>query len=382
MKKILVIGNSDSIFVKDFINQYHKMDYIVDLISFGNQSLLGSVRYQKKCTVNQPSLKIFNQIYIYRALTLAIKEMDDNYDCIIIHYVSFNLALHIHALKKISKKIVAVVWGSDFYRITSKIKIFLQNIIYNNVDNIIFTNPVTKDLFSINKPFILKNKLSIARFGLPALDEIDNLQKNISYYEWCLNFNIPLDKIKVMVGYNSNPAHNQLLVIDKLCELDKEIVNTIHLIFPLGYGNEISGDLIRKKLKNSGLKNYTILEKFYDFHEVAKLRCITDILINIQSTDQFSGSMQETLYAGGAIITGAWLPYDEIVNRGARIYLINELEAVGEKLNELIKEFDRNHNPNLEQVKTYINKASSWKENLKIWDSILFNKKTNNNFVE
>jgi hypothetical protein len=377
MRKILVIGNGDSIFVRDFINQYSQRDCIVDLISLGHQPLLMGVRHQRNCTVN-PSFKILNQIHMYRALALSMKAMDNDYDCIVIHFVSFNLAPHIYRLKRKSKKVVAVVWGSDFYRVSSKIKIFLQDIIYANVKNIVFTNAATRDKFSSDKPFIQESKLAVARFGLPALDEIGDLLEHPAYDQWCLNFNVPTNKIKIMVGYNANPAHHQLLVIDKVCELDKEIINAIHLIFPLGYGDGGSGDLIRKKLQEKEIKNYTVLDKFYDFHEVAKLRCITDILINIQPSDQFSGSMQETLYAGGSVIAGSWLPYREIVELGACIYLIDKPEAVGEQINELVVNLDRHESSSLERVKTFIGKASSWSENIRIWDSILFDDTTKN----
>ena len=47
MKKMLVIGDGDSVFVKDFINQYHKEGVIVDLISYGKSGKNETVRLQK-----------------------------------------------------------------------------------------------------------------------------------------------------------------------------------------------------------------------------------------------------------------------------------------------------------------------------------------------
>lgn len=369
MKKMLVIGDGDSIFIKDFINQYHKQGVIVDLISFGKDSKNNTVRFQKNFQVefgfNLSSLKNFIEFR-----NNIIDKMDNNYDVIIIHFVYFFLAPQIFMLKRKTKKIVAVVWGSDFYRVTSKIKIFLQNIIYKNVDNIIFTNPKTKEVFLEKKKFI-NTDLSVARFGLPVLDEIDNLQKE-NYFEFCNNLGLPDDKIKIMVGYNANLAHQQLLVVNQIINFNSDILKKIHLVFPMGYGNKENKKIIANLLKNNKNIQYTILEKFYNFQEAAKLRFITDILINIQPSDQFSGSMQETLYAGGWVLTGSWLPYKDLEPLHSKMVFINEKGDIGSALIKLIELNTKNSIDNIESIKKYIKNESSWDKNLCIWNRIIF----------
>lgn len=378
MKKILVMGNGDSVFIKDFIRQYSTRQCVVDLISLGTEEPIKGVRYQSNCTVSS-DYKIFNQAQLYKALLLSMKKMDDDYDCIVIHYISFAFALHIRKIKKSSKRIVAVVWGSDFYRIHGKFKIFLQNMIYSYSTRIVFTNIETLNRFSSVKKGVYTKKLTVARFGLPVLDEIDKLNKTLNYNEWCTDFRVPSKKIKIMVGYNAKLSHHQLLVIDQISELSKENIELFHLVFPLGYGNSDSKNIIESKLLEKKIKNYTILEDFYNFQDVAKLRCITDILINIQPSDQFSGSMQETLYAGNKVITGSWLPYKEIVSLGAEMVLIDKPEDVGYTISKVINNYNERNDSNLDRVKEYIHKSSSWSENLKSWDSILFDDLSNIN---
>ena len=368
------MGNGDSIFVKDFINQYSKSQFTIDLISLGQDVSLYGVRRQANCKISS-GMRILNQIQLYFKLLKSIRKMDDDYDCIVIHYVSFSFALHIHKLQKKSKRIVVVVWGSDFYRVHSKLKIFLQDIIYKKAEKIVFTNRETLKKFNNTKNFIDTRKCFVARFGLPALEEIDILNENPNYNEWCLNFDVPLEKIKIMVGYNADLAHHQLLIIDIISDLKSEESDLFHLIFPLGYGNSNSKYLIENKLKEKNIKNYTVLEKFYGFNEVAKLRLITDILINIQPSDQFSGSMQETLYAGGSVIAGAWLPYKKIVDLGANIFLIESPSEIGEMIIKLVNNYHTKNN-HLDKVRESIRLTSSWKENLKVWDDILLNNVT------
>ncbi|MFL9557492.1 hypothetical protein, partial [Acinetobacter baumannii] len=92
----------------------------------------------------------------------------------------------------------------------------------------------------------------------------------------------------------------------------------------------------------------------------------------IQPTDQFSGSMQETLYAGGWVLTGNWLPYAMLMELEPKILLINSKEEIGENLVKLINENAKCSSANTDKIKEYIREESSWEKNLVIWDSIMF----------
>ena len=54
------------------------------------------------------------------------------------------------------------------------------------------------------------------------------------------------------------------------------------------------------------------IQFFLSNDEVAELRIITDILINAQITDAFSGSVCEYLFAGAILINAKWLCYKEL----------------------------------------------------------------------
>ncbi|WP_426455679.1 glycosyltransferase [Acinetobacter sp. KB005] len=368
MQKMLVIGDGDSAFVKDFITQYHKRGVLVDLISYGKENN-NEVRIQKNFHV-QLGLSFSSLKNFYKFRTEIIDKIDSDYDVIVIHFIYFFLAPYIFQLKHKTKRIVSVVWGSDFYRVTSIVKKFLQDIIYKKSDIIVFTNPKTKELFTKRKSYI-RTQLAVARFGLPVLDKIDNLE-NCEKAQLCGGFNVPENKIKIAVGYNASLAHQQELIASQIVKFENDILDQIHLIFPMGYGNKENKKLIENILNENINIKYTILDKFYNFDEVAKLRKITDILINIQPTDQFSGSMQETLYAGGWILTGAWLPYEKIMELNPKMILIEEKEEVGIKLVELINANATNSLENTQNIRAFIKNESSWERNLPIWDKIVF----------
>lgn len=179
------------------------------------------------------------------------------------------------------------------------------------------------------------------------------------------------DKKGVSVDLISFGQEIKNKLIDKVAELNIEVLDNIHLVFPLAYGGN-SKELIKVALDQNKNIKYTILDQFYDFHEIAKLRSVIDILINIQPTDQFSGSMQETLYAGGWVLAGSWLPYQQLTELTSKLILIDSVDDVAEKLNAMVVNGCKKSEDNNELVRNFIKKSSSWEENIPIWDDILF----------
>ncbi|MBV6305084.1 hypothetical protein KVP10_09305 [Candidimonas humi] len=374
-KRILIIGLASSVFVKDFISQYAHRGYTVDLISTGKADRLEAVDIQINIGPVANSLfgKIGRHIKIIRDTKSAISKLPDGYEAAVIHGINIFLAPSMKMLKQKARRVVAVVWGSDYYRST-RAQDILKIKIYRNADSIVFTNPKTLEDFSKKNPHILADKLRIARFGLPVLDEIDKLKAHTFGrtdlpYDF---FGLPDDKIIVLAGYSGSLAHRQDLIIAALAGLKPAIRNLIHLVFPVGYGSPEVKKAIEEKLTQAQAANYSILTDFYSFQDAAKLRCITDILINIQSSDQFSGSMQETLYAGGYVIAGAWLPYQEIIDAGAKIKLVEKPEGIARALTELIEAHCCKETKPTAGVKQYIKNASSWNVTIKQWDSAIF----------
>ena len=111
------------------------------------------------------------------------------------------------------------------------------------------------------------------------------------------------------MGIAQTSANSILRIIEQLLLLKDEIKKQIFLVFPFTYN--ASDKLIAKintSLNGAGL-DYKILTMFLSDVEVAALRVSTDIMINLPSSDQMTAAMLETLYAGGVVITGNWLPY-------------------------------------------------------------------------
>ena len=109
----------------------------------------------------------------------------------------------------------------------------------------------------------------------------------------------------------------------------------------------------------------TLDTHFHKGSELATYRCCTDILIQLQTTDQFSGAMQEVMASGGNVITGAWLPYEILKEKKVHFWTISEFAELTDALkgvtfNPITKE-QALHNTDV------INSLSNWNMVIANW---------------
>ena len=128
-------------------------------------------------------------------------------------------------------------------------------------------------------------------------------------------------------------------------------------------------------LNNTSL-NSLVLDEFLTPTENACLRKISDILLNLPLSDQFSGSMQETLYAENIVLTGSWLPYEELLNQGIYMHSIDVFNNFSEELILIVKNlnsFKLNTSKNKEIIRTF----SHWNITIDCWKDLYFDHNTN-----
>ncbi len=121
-------------------------------------------------------------------------------------------------------------------------------------------------------------------------------------------------------------------------------------------------------LEKSGL-HWAVLEEFLQGAANAYVRLLPDIMLNLQVSDQLSGSMQEHLYAGNSVLAGAWLPYDIFIEEGAVIQRLDSFEALPTVLEDMIV----NHNTVKKDGninRTVIGNLSDWKQTIGSWISL------------
>lgn len=373
-KRILLVGNGNKQFITNcvhWLKKDTKNNYVVDILSDRqvkdeNKKYYNTIFQKKDSNLIYriiSKIKGVRRYYRYFFYNKIIQTLP-KYDIVHFHYISIDSYFIIEQFKKNTiSKIILSIWGSDMYRVSPySEKRFID--VCQNANALTFTNQKSIDYFK-NKYNWNKNNLMLCRFGLTMLE---NLKKLTTTREECkkqLNWNP--QKRAITIGYNLHTAQQHLEILTQFeDEKVKKLKDEIQLILPITYGGT-------PRYKNQLLKKinqlpfeYTIYSTFLTDEKVAKIRQASDVLIQLQLTDQFSGSMQEHLYSRNVVITGSWLPYETLKEHGAWFVEIGKLEELTKVIPEIIKDFEKyelktKNNPQV------ISELSSWDKNIYSW---------------
>lgn len=307
--------------------------------------------------------------FFFYKIYLLIKPL--KCDHITIHYVLPFYSFFINSFKSNSKSVSTCIWGSDFYRISDKKRNKMEHL-FNKCDSIIICNSKMTEEFSAYYKDIDQTKIINSGFGIGKLDLIQNLLTIFSKNELKNSINLPADKLIVTIGYNGLQAQQHLFVLEAFNNLPSDVLNKIFIIIPFGYG----GNLVYKKLIMNKLVNlcvdHLIFDDFLSDEDVAKLRICTDFVINAQTTDAASASLQEHLYSNNVLLAGEWLPYDYFLNNSIKLWTFNQKE-LEQKILEILTNFEEYSNQvKINREKVY--QLSSWSTRISQWINVFENK--------
>lgn len=280
-----------------------------------------------------------------------------------INFVDFRYLFCVPYFRKNFKKYVIYFWGSDLYR-QHKVLLKLMKPLYKNASNICFETPkIADDFHKIIPQF--REKDYFLRFGLPILDEIDNAN-NEEIESFKTKFNIPSDKKIVVIGYNGRKEQQHINVVQNLTN---DVIAKSFFIFPWTYGDASQEyvDALENLCKEKKLSYIFIKQRLSD-SEIACLRYITDILVQVQTTDAFSASMLETLYAGKKVVTGNWLPYDILYENSVKMTAVSTADEGGSVLEKVIgTELSENEKMTNKQA---VSKLCKWENCIEMWKGL------------
>jgi hypothetical protein len=281
-----------------------------------------------------PKIKMLSFSLTYRK---ELRAMPMDYDICHIHYLSANYSFSIKEIRKRSKKIVATVFGSEYYKSSFLIRLFQKKII-KSADAISFANRST--LNSFKKTFrINEKKLHICKYGLAIFDQI-KLFQDIKKSEIKEKLGLSPGAFIITCGTNASPFQQHTEIINALSSIQNVLPQDYQLLFPLTYGGSPGYvEKLRSLLDQQGLK-YKFYTQFLPEKDLSYIRLATDLLIQVQVTDQLSGAMQEHIFAGNVILTGRWLPYEEFYENGVVLETVEKVEDIDYKLVNIIRNFD------------------------------------------
>jgi len=367
--KLLIVGSVGTHFLTELAQRLESDDNEVYILDFTTLQLT-----HKKQTdeIYANLLKHYSRIKfvdrIVRPLLINKILQKYDFDMVNFQFLYWHYIFCIRTFFKIKTKVFFTIFGSDFYRAGVIKRHGIYPEILKQSSGIIFTNEKTKEDFQHMYQQLKKIKKYVCRLGLPALEYIDRNRKNKeSIYTY---FSLPREKTIVTVGYNLTKEQQHIKAIDAIECLKSEQKARLHVLFPLTYGgNSAYLQEIQTYLRNNAIFSYTIFTAYMGHDEISKLRLVSDVMINILKTDQFSGSMQEHLYANSVVIAGNWLPYETMLDTGIYMQGIDSVEELPEVLSEVLEHMDIFKQRCKNNAK-YVAQLSSWGSVISCWKDI------------
>lgn len=321
--KLLIVGDSNSIWIYNFIvyilagKEKRKIDLLCTDDKAGKwddkyrRMNIRLIRLPEKLAedrkkAHKTMLERISSIYQCIKFVNRLGE----YDIINMQFVNPVFLLYFLGTKRIKDKLILSYWGSDLMRMSRDNelieKVFLR---YKKCAYMTFDNGDLEDLFFQKFP-VDKSKGSVIMLSLPVLDWIDKTR--LEDCKIISGQHISEDKIVIAIGYNGRQEQQHMKIIKALSKLEEKYKNEVLLILQMTYGGEEEYIVACESACKSGGLGYVLFKDFQMYEESARLRKRTDIFINAQTTDAFSGSFCEYMYADTIVLNAKWLHYREL----------------------------------------------------------------------
>lgn len=368
--RILFLGNANNPLILHLAMELKRVDssLIIDIIAV-NESAGESARkvFSRIWVTGTPAgfwnRKGLKTLWMIRRFRTVLKSVDEQYDFLHMFFLHVGFSGSTDLLQRIARKRIISVFGSELYR-SPEVVIRKLRALVAIADHVTAANPDT--LRDFRKRFgYPEDKTSICRFGLQPLRSIEAM-KDVSKESHKAAIGIAPETFLITCGYNASPGQQHDAMINAIAAVKELLPDPYVLLFPVAMGGTASYiSELENKLKSANL-NYKFIREFLPDNELAHLRCATDIMIQIQITDQLAGAMQEHLYAGNVVITGAWLPYAVLDEGGIVWWKTESPEKLGVTLAELLKNYS-DYSRLTSRNTAVIGSLSSWADTIGSW---------------
>ncbi|QNJ96708.1 glycosyltransferase [Constantimarinum furrinae] len=300
-----------------------------------------------------------------------------NHDIYHFHYcIPYNLRYVFHLPS--SAKVICSFWGSDLYRNNDKRTTFYVKQALKRANVITIQTPEMGEDLLKRYGEDLRPKLHFALFAqeMGIYDRIDALREDtVALNEFKANLGIPLDHRVVAIGYSATEAFHHIEILKVLKTLPAESLKNLTVVLSLTYQrDEAYLKALDAYSKSVDSFNIVQLHDFLSFDEVAKLRSITDIQIQMPVSDALSGSVTEVLYAGNTVIAANWLPYAIFEQKGITFYTTSKFEDLKHILPEILKDPEaekQKNKDNSRSIKAHFFPQTTSKAWVKIYRDII-----------
>lgn len=375
MKKILIIGPANSVFIYEFIKHILKDEQGVAIANVQFNSIKVPdeyIRYYENHNIKifDCTLKDTKKNHKFNAgksmIRAIFKTLFYSQKADIIHIHSLNWSSILLALLPKTKKIIVTIYGSDLLR-ASKTRLYLYKPVLKKCQFI--TMETGYLIESFRRHFVTRydGKIRQTGFGSEMVDLLYDSKECLDKISAKKGLGIPTDKVSVFIGYNGRSGQQHINTIRQLADLPASVKEKICIFLHCSYG--LSGEYhnqLRDEIHNSGIIGI-INTDYLRGEGLKELRIAADIFLNMQITDVLSSSLLEFMVARAVIIQGKWLKYYELEDTAEITIIENftQLNTIIIKYLSNPEEFYKRTEKNIEvayQLLSWRKKKNGWME--------------------
>lgn len=273
-----------------------------------------------------------------------MKKIFAEYDIFHFHYASPYFLSPMKFVPNGKVKIISI-WGSDLFQVSGAENYRLQLEAFNTADLIICNTIEKREIFLSKFGRHLTSKIRIANFGLPEekFQKIKLCNNSESRIRFRKKMGISPGKFIVVVGYNSSPKQNHVVILNYISRIAADIKDRIHLIIPMTYGTKKGEENYASEVKSICEKtgcSFTIFEDYLSEDEYFEFNSSTDIRINLRETDSMNTAMLESIAGESIMINGVWHPYGILRRLGIYYFEIEKISELENLIPYLIKNIE------------------------------------------
>ena len=369
-KRILIIGNADSIWLKEYIKNIHcELQNKVTVVTFNNISYDMQKEYQDmKVNVLVFCNNGINRFINVVKILIYVLRNRKLFEYLEIHYPPSTIQAYFLTLieKIIYAKKIIVFWGSDLLRV-KKTNIKRLRWIIDESDLINLPTEELVNQFEVLFDTKYKEKYISAPFGSLAFEEQKKIYGKLSKADCKRKTGIEENKTTIAIGYNGKKEQQHVKVIKSISEMSKEFKKKCVLILHIiDIADQDYYDEIIEVLNKCGIE-FIIIENRLALNEIAVLRRATDIFIQAQITDALSGTIREVLYSGTILINPSWIKYREFDKIGIEYLQYDNIDDIADIV---VRVLDGTYTVDIKKNKEKIYNSFSWKAVIDKWQRI------------
>lgn len=291
-----------------------------------------------------------------------LKDMMKGYDLVDFHYFSINYLPFMEFCHRKDIPFDITLWGSDLMR-ANETTLIEKKVGFDKCRYIKGAENLQQKLAE-KYSHEYDSKVRCVYWGNSDFEVIDYLPsiKVEEFRDSMLNNEV---KVIVTCGYNGSEGQNHMAIIEAIQGLSEEIKAKVSFLFPMTYGATSEYvSKVRNALDKAGV-HYTIIDKYISAEEIAAIRLVSDVVVNIQKTDAFSGSLQGHLYCNNVLIIGEWLNYVPLDNNNV-YYIKTSIAELTSKIEGVLSDLPKYKDLCLGNHEKMAN-LTSWKAVLTQW---------------